>query len=415
MVITTTSAAALAAGSALARVSTPRTGPQAPVPADDDRRRGDDRGGVARLGRYTRFVSHSVMIGFLTGVSVNIVFGQLPDLTGAEAEGDVRAREGARRHHPSRPDRPRHRLLAGLAALAILVGLARTRLATLSALVALVVPTVACGASAGPTGRPGGGHRRDPERHPAARSCPTSACCRCRWSRGRWPSRPSSSSRARVSPSRRRTRTGLLEPEPGLHRPGRRQPRVRLLPRSTGRRLGRPDRAERRRPAPEQVGGDLLGPLDAGDPRCLLRRRRQSPCRRWRRCSSSPPSDRSSRVRCSTIPRTGPTSAIAIDLDLRAPTLFLPVAAAVGIGVVALAAAAAQPGGAGPAPRPPAPRRRRTVSSSRRTDRARAVRRRRHRRRRIAVFAGHPHPPAPSASAPALRPRAGARAAGDRS
>ena len=39
--------------------------------------------GMARLGRYTRFVSHSVMLGFLTGVAVNIILGQLPDLTGA--------------------------------------------------------------------------------------------------------------------------------------------------------------------------------------------------------------------------------------------------------------------------------------------------------------------------------------------
>ena len=28
--------------------------------------------GLAGLGRYTRFVSYSVMIGFLTGISVNI-------------------------------------------------------------------------------------------------------------------------------------------------------------------------------------------------------------------------------------------------------------------------------------------------------------------------------------------------------
>ena len=38
--------------------------------------------GVVQLGRYTRFVSHSVMLGFLTGVAVNIIFGQLSDLTG---------------------------------------------------------------------------------------------------------------------------------------------------------------------------------------------------------------------------------------------------------------------------------------------------------------------------------------------
>jgi MFS superfamily sulfate permease-like transporter len=43
--------------------------------------------GVARFGRYTRFVSHSVMTGFLTGVALNIALGQLPDLVGANASG----------------------------------------------------------------------------------------------------------------------------------------------------------------------------------------------------------------------------------------------------------------------------------------------------------------------------------------
>src|SRR4051794_5837164 len=86
MVITTTTAAALAAGSAINGYS------------------GADKGkalilltllaglvmilaGLAKLGRYTRFVSHSVMMGFLTGVGANIIFGQIPDLTGAPSEG----------------------------------------------------------------------------------------------------------------------------------------------------------------------------------------------------------------------------------------------------------------------------------------------------------------------------------------
>src|SRR5262249_44710115 len=86
MVVTTTSAAALAAGSALSSVA----------PAD----RTDALflltllagavmvvAGLFHLGRYTRFVSHSVMVGFLTGVAANIIFGQIPDLTGATATG----------------------------------------------------------------------------------------------------------------------------------------------------------------------------------------------------------------------------------------------------------------------------------------------------------------------------------------
>ena len=81
MVVTTTSASALAAGSALTDV------------AEEDRSAALVMltliaGGVMmlaavlRLGRYTRFVSHSVMTGFLLGVAANIAFGQIPALLG---------------------------------------------------------------------------------------------------------------------------------------------------------------------------------------------------------------------------------------------------------------------------------------------------------------------------------------------
>ena len=86
MVVTTTTAAALAAGSALSGFS------------------GADRpealfvlsalagvmmilAGVLRWGRFTRFVSVSVLTGFLTGVAVNIVLGQLGDLLGSPQTG----------------------------------------------------------------------------------------------------------------------------------------------------------------------------------------------------------------------------------------------------------------------------------------------------------------------------------------
>ena len=39
------------------------------------------------LSRYIRFVSYSVMLGFLTGIAVNMVLGQLPDLLGVDASG----------------------------------------------------------------------------------------------------------------------------------------------------------------------------------------------------------------------------------------------------------------------------------------------------------------------------------------
>jgi sulfate permease, SulP family len=139
MVITTTSAAALAAGSALQSVPAGKRPEAVPllvimvgavlVAA-----------GLVRLGRYTRFVSYSVMIGFLTGISVNIVCGQISDLTGAPAQGGFPLAKAVDvLSHPATIDLAS--LLTGLGALAILVLLARTRLAVFSALVALAIPT----------------------------------------------------------------------------------------------------------------------------------------------------------------------------------------------------------------------------------------------------------------------------------
>lgn len=141
MVITTTSAAALAAGSGISAI-------------DEADRAGAlvlltllagafmIAAGILRLGRYTRFVSSSVMLGFLTGIAVNIVLGQLSDLTGARVSGAFNlAKAFDLALHPGRIDVPS--LLVGLGALAILGALGRTRLAMLSALIALVVPTLA--------------------------------------------------------------------------------------------------------------------------------------------------------------------------------------------------------------------------------------------------------------------------------
>jgi SulP family sulfate permease len=140
MVITTTSAAALAAGSALQGV------PAAQRPAAVALLVilvgvALVAAGIVRLGRYTRFVSYSVMIGFLTGISVNIVCGQIADLTGAPAHGEFPlAKAVSVLTHPARIDLAS--LLTGLSALAILALLARTRLAVVSSLFALVIPTV---------------------------------------------------------------------------------------------------------------------------------------------------------------------------------------------------------------------------------------------------------------------------------
>ena len=71
MVITTTSAASLAAGSALRSVPEAQR-PEALLLLALMAGAALVAAGLAGLGRYTRFVSYSVMIGFLTGISVNI-------------------------------------------------------------------------------------------------------------------------------------------------------------------------------------------------------------------------------------------------------------------------------------------------------------------------------------------------------
>ncbi|MEI8239324.1 MAG: SulP family inorganic anion transporter, partial [Actinomycetota bacterium] len=140
MVVTTTSAAALAAGSALHN-----------VPAAD---RGRAvylltliagalmvAAGLAKLGRYTRFVTQSVMIGFLSGVACNIFFGQLQDLTGTTPPSGIAIVRAIHViSHPSAIDLPS--LATGLAAIALLVVLARTKLGAFGAIIALAAPTI---------------------------------------------------------------------------------------------------------------------------------------------------------------------------------------------------------------------------------------------------------------------------------
>jgi SulP family sulfate permease len=140
MVVTTTSAAALAAFSAIQG-----------VPADDRLAAlflltvlaGGIMvlAGFLGLGRFTAFVSHSVMIGFLSGVAISIFLGQIPDLLGAEvaASGSVgKAFEVL--FNPGLINFPS--LIIGVSALVALVALPRTRLGKYSALIALIVPSV---------------------------------------------------------------------------------------------------------------------------------------------------------------------------------------------------------------------------------------------------------------------------------
>lgn len=140
MIITTTSASALAAGSALADVDE-KDRPAALVLLTVVAGVVMLIAGVLRLGRYTRFVSHSVMTGFLLGISANIVFGQLPTLLGSSAQGDVAVAKAA--HvllHPSGIDV--RSSIVGAFALTLMVVIGRTRIRPLASLGALVGPSL---------------------------------------------------------------------------------------------------------------------------------------------------------------------------------------------------------------------------------------------------------------------------------
>jgi len=140
IVVTTTSAAALAAGSVLVSIE-PAERPAALFLLTILAGLIMIVAGLLRLGRYVRFVSNSVMTGFLTGVAANIIFSQLPDLTGAETSAGSSVGKGfdVLIHPGSWNIRT---LLAGLGALAIIVLASRSKYASIAALAALVIPSI---------------------------------------------------------------------------------------------------------------------------------------------------------------------------------------------------------------------------------------------------------------------------------
>ena len=140
VVVTTTSAAALAAGSTLADIS-PAERPGALFLLTVAAGVLMVLAGILRLGRYTRFVANSVMVGFLTGIAVNIVLGQIPAATGAVGEGSIALTRAIDvLLHPDRIDLPT--LAVTLSSFAILLLASRTAFRSVAALAALVIPSV---------------------------------------------------------------------------------------------------------------------------------------------------------------------------------------------------------------------------------------------------------------------------------
>ena len=97
--------------------------------------------GVLRLGRVARFVSHSVMTGFLSGVAVVLILDQLAPLVGYSPQGINELTRFADLLVHVRSFDPATAAI-GLLAIALFAGLGRTRIAAMASVVALVVPAV---------------------------------------------------------------------------------------------------------------------------------------------------------------------------------------------------------------------------------------------------------------------------------
>jgi len=98
--------------------------------------------GLLRLGGLMRFVSNAVLVGFMAGVAVNIILGQLGDFTGYKSEASNKVVQAfdlllhlPQVHLPT--------LLIGLIALALMVLLERTPVAKFAMILALLGATAA--------------------------------------------------------------------------------------------------------------------------------------------------------------------------------------------------------------------------------------------------------------------------------
>ena len=94
--------------------------------------------GFLRLGTVLRFVSNAVMVGFISAVGVNIILGQLANLTGYKADGANRVIRAINTViHPG--ELHLQSLAIGLLTVALILLLERTRLGPLGLVLAVVV------------------------------------------------------------------------------------------------------------------------------------------------------------------------------------------------------------------------------------------------------------------------------------
>jgi len=98
--------------------------------------------GLLKFGRVTRFISHCVTTGFIAGVGVLLVLGQLQKLTGfkGQVSGNIFVRTWNWLLHLNQLDF--HTTLVGLLTLGLIVVLQHTRLKAVALVVALLVATL---------------------------------------------------------------------------------------------------------------------------------------------------------------------------------------------------------------------------------------------------------------------------------
>ena len=207
--------------------------------------------GALGAGRMLRFVPTAVMVGFVTAVGVNIVLGQLANLTGYVGVGPNRLFKAVDTFANIWSfDLPT--LVVGLVTIALIVVLTRTPLRSLGLVVAIAVGSALaalftfafgwagadrrrCRRRAERASRAGAPEHRRPGLPRAAR-----ALARVR--------RPRAGRRGGGRRAERRRPAGRRQPE--LHRPGCRQHHRRGLPGNAGRRLDVGLGADRRRGRP---------------------------------------------------------------------------------------------------------------------------------------------------------------------
>jgi SulP family sulfate permease len=98
--------------------------------------------GLLRLGRLMRYVSNSVMTGFLTGVSVLIILSQLGDFTGYSSQYSNKVAKAVDLLlHPTQVDL--RTLAIGALTVVIILAVDRTRLSNFSLLFAMVLASAA--------------------------------------------------------------------------------------------------------------------------------------------------------------------------------------------------------------------------------------------------------------------------------